>query len=331
MSDLPDKMQVDKLFKFNGFVSESKLIVSYMPIHGLDVQNFLKAYMIDFPDRTRVQIFCGTHGARDGSFGHTTLHEMGDMINQYKQVVAHVLAYDKKRAKLVKEKGIRFDVRFVGELPGFDTYQIHFKELRATLQDMMDSEDPYIVILAFCFTNVSILRDMLMEMGFLAILSSKAERSLLSNGTCHRMTLGQQTPINAAGKDHIHTKDELQSAQTKNMFLFGSTGTGKTEILKHLARMRIQFYKRIYKENSQKINAINSKMIMRMEVVTRKYFQMSIVMMKVLPMRILPGVYRIRERNLSIIIESRRVKLACQKESSSKIRICLWFRLWRQG
>ena len=258
VSDLPDKMQVDKLFKFTGFVSESKLIVSYMPIHGLDVQNFLKAYMIDFPDRTRVQIFCGTHGARDGSFGHTSLHEMGDMINQYKQVVAHVLTYDKKRAKIAKEKGIRFDVRFVGELPGFDTYQIHFKELRATLQDMMDSEDPYIVILAFCFTNVSILRDMLMEMGFLAILDSKAERSLLSDGTCHRMTLGQQTPINAAGKDHIriHTKDELQSAQTKNMFLFGSTGTGKTEILKHLARMRIQFYKRIYKENSQKINCI---------------------------------------------------------------------------
>ena len=228
-----------------------------MPIHGLDVQNFLKAYMIDFPDRTRVQIFCGTHGARDGSFGHTSHHEMGDMINQYKQVVAHVLTYDKKRMKIAKEKKIRFEIKFVGNLPGFeDNQRVHFNELKGAVGGMMTSDEPYIVILAFCFTNVSILRHMLMEMGVLAILSTKADRSVLTDGTCHKVTECQQTPLNVAQKDHIYTKDNLQSAESKNFLLWGSTGTGKTEILKHLARMRIAFYKRVYKNDPWKINVI---------------------------------------------------------------------------
>merc|ERR1712223_1547396 len=151
-----------------------------MPIHSIHVRMFLRANMIDFPHGTRIIIYCGTHGAQDGSFGDTSDYEMGDMINQYKQVVADLLTRDTKRMKLIKEKNIRFEIRFVGKLPGFDTHLVNCHELKGTMDNMMGSEDPYVVILAFCYTSKSILRAMMMEMGYLAILSSKAERSLLS-------------------------------------------------------------------------------------------------------------------------------------------------------
>ena len=248
---------VDNYFKFfNGYVTESTLIVSYMPIHSIHVRMFLRANMIDFPHGTRIIIYCGTHGAQDGSFGDTSNYDMGDMINQYKQVVGELLTEDTKRMKLIKEKNIRFEIRFVGTLPGFDTHLVNCHELKGTMDNMMGSEDPYVVILAFCYTSKSILRAMMMEMGYLAILSTKAERSLLSGGTCHKVSECQQTPLKKVRLDQTLTKDNLKTAESKNMFLYGSTGTGKTEILKHVVRMRTEFYKRIYKEDPCMINVI---------------------------------------------------------------------------
>ena len=158
--------------------------------------------------------------------------------------------------KLIKEKNIRFEIRFVGKLPGFDTHLVNCHELKGTMDNMMGSEDPYVVILAFCYTSKSILRAMMMEMGYLAILSTKAERSLLSGGTCHKVAECQQTPLKKVRLDQTLTKDNLKTAESKNMFLYGSTGTGKTEILKHVVRMRTEFYKRIYKEDPCMINVI---------------------------------------------------------------------------
>ena len=247
---------IDNYLKFNGYVTESTLIVSHMPIDSTHVRNFLKSYMIDFPHRTRIVIYCGTHGAPDGSLGDTSNHDMGDMINIYKQVVGELLTKDTKRMKLIKEKNIRFEIRFVGKLPGFDTHLVNSHELKCTMNDMMGSEDPYVVILAFCYTSKSILKAMMMEMGYLAILSTKAERSLLSGGTCHKVAECQQTPLKKVRLDQTLTKDNLKTAESKNMFLYGSTGTGKTEILKHVVRMRTEFYKRIYKEDPCMINVI---------------------------------------------------------------------------
>ena len=247
---------VDNYLKFNGYVTESTLIVSHNAIDSTHVRNFLKAYMIDFPHRTRIVIYCGTHGAPDGSLGDTSNHDMGDMINIYKQVVGELLTKDTKRMKLIKEKNIRFEIRFVGKLPGFDTHLVNSHELKCTMNDMMGSEDPYVVILAFCYTSKSILRAMMMEMGYMTILSTKAERSLLSGGTCHKVAECQQTPLKKVRLDQTLTKDNLKTAESKNMFLYGSTGTGKTEILKHVVRMRMEFYKRIYKEDPCMINVI---------------------------------------------------------------------------
>ena len=247
---------VDNYLKFfNGYVTESTLIVSHMPRDSTHVRQFLKANMIDFPHGTRIVIYCGTHGAEDGSIGQTN-KDMGDMINIYKQVVGELLTKDTKRMKLIKEKNIRFEIRFVGKLPGFDTHLVNCHELKGTMDTMMGSEDPYVVILAFCYTRKSILRAMMMEMGYLAILSSKAERSLLSGGTCHKVAECQQTPLKKVRLDQTLTKDNLKTAESKNMFLYGSTGTGKTEILKHVVRMRTEFYKRIYKEDPCMINVI---------------------------------------------------------------------------
>ena len=246
---------VDNYLKFNGYVTESTLVVSTRPIHSIDVRRFLKSFMIDFPHQTRIVIYCGTHGGQDGSIGQSN-YDMGDMINQYKQVVGELLTEDTKRMKLIKEKNIRFEIRFVGTLPGFDTHLVNSHELKGTMDNIMGSEDPYVVILAFCYTSKSILRAMMMEMGYLAILSTKAERSLLSGGTCHKVTECQQTPLKKVRLDQTLTKDNLKTAESKNMFLYGSTGTGKTEILKHVVRMRTEFYKRIYKEDPCMINVI---------------------------------------------------------------------------
>ena len=53
-------------------------------------------------------------------------------------------------------------------------------------------------------------------------------------------------------------KDGLDNAKSKNIFLYGSPGTGKTILIKLFVRMRVEFYKRLLQktEDSTPINVI---------------------------------------------------------------------------
>ena len=52
--------------------------------------------------------------------------------------------------------------------------------------------------------------------------------------------------------DHLESKS-INNLKWKNIFLWGSHGTGKTIMLEHILRMRIAFYKRIGVHENLKI------------------------------------------------------------------------------
>ena len=112
--------------------------------------------------------------------------------------------------------------------------------------------------MAFCFSNVNVLLSTMMEVGVLPVLAAKMERGLISNGTCHGMSQGQRIPMGQIKEDHMDHKDGLENAQSRNIFLYGSPGTGKTILIKLFVRMRVEFYKILLQktEDSTPINVV---------------------------------------------------------------------------
>ena len=126
------------------------------------------------------------------------------------------------------------------------------------LDQILKDEDPHVIILAFCYTNVNVLLCKMMELGVLSMLAAKMERGIISNGTCHALSQDQRKPMGQIKEDHMDHKDGLDNAQSRNIFLYGSPGTGKTVLIKLFVRMRVAYYKRLLQKTgaSTPINVI---------------------------------------------------------------------------
>ena len=110
-------------------------------------------HMSDFPEHSRFLIYCGTHGARDGDLGHTSMGDIGDMLQQYRSMVSFLTTYDKRSMEIIEERDFRFDVKHIGDIKCYTRHEAHLHDMKNTMHDMLKNEDPYVIILAFCFTH----------------------------------------------------------------------------------------------------------------------------------------------------------------------------------
>ena len=239
-------------------IKDKCIILSTNEITTKNVERLMLNNLGKFPDGSRFTIFAGSHGSEDGTFGETTDKEQGSMIQDYRRMVRRI---KNKKADIIKEKKYKLqNVIPVGLLVGFED------ELEEVLEDSVEpymdqilkDEDPHVIILAFCYTNVNVLLCKMMELGVLSVLAAKMERGLISNGTCHALSQGQRKPMAQIKEDHIEHKDGLDNAKSRNIFLYGSPGTGKTILIKLFVRMRVEFYKRLLQKTgaSTPINVI---------------------------------------------------------------------------
>ena len=162
-----------------------------------------------------------------------------------------------KKPDVIRKRKYKFEsVKPVGEVGGYLNHEVHDDSLDTFMEQMLIDKHPHVILLGFCYSNKSVLVSMMMELGVLPVVAAKMERGMISNGTCHKVAKNQRKPLKVVKDDHIEHKHSLENAMSKNVFLWGSTGTGKTEILKLILRMRIAFHKRIHQKNSCKINII---------------------------------------------------------------------------
>ena len=208
----------------------------------------------EFPIGAHFSIFAGSHGSDDGNFGDTTEAQRGSMINEYSAMIANIKS---KQPDVIKKRKYKFEgVKPIGKVGGYLNHEVHDDLLDAYMEQILKDKHPHVILLGFCYSNKSVLVSMMMELGVLPVVAAKMERGMISNGTCHKVAKNQRKPLKVVKDDHIEHKNSLENAKSKNVFLWGSTGTGKTEILKLILRMRIAFHKRIHQKNSCKINVI---------------------------------------------------------------------------
>ena len=162
---------IEKILQFS--IENNSLIATTSEIHSVHLREFLERYIHTFADGTVFDIYCGSHGAEDGNLGQTSFTETGDMITQYRSMISYLTTYNKRTMNIIDEKDFLFEVKPIGEVPSYELDESHFAEFNTIMENMMVSERPHVAILAFCFTDISILKTLLMESGILPILFTK--------------------------------------------------------------------------------------------------------------------------------------------------------------
>ena len=167
---------------------------------------------------TKVLVLAGIHGCKDGEIGRVD----EGLLGEYK----HQINFLKKKYKndLEEKKAV-----FVLENMGSHISETEFDE-EAFVQ-AVKKHNPTVISLAFCYTNVSVINDILRSSGIYSFMILSKDRANITEDRC--------LALDSTQKQVIKTVVEVQP---KNIFLWGSSGTGKTIILTEVLKIKISHY-----------------------------------------------------------------------------------------
>ena len=195
------------------------ILTSTIEIDSLQWQKyFRKEWNKLMKPNTKVLVLAGIHGRKDGKLGSVD----DGLFNEYE----HQIEFLKRKYKEeIEEKNIMFVIEDVGSL-----MDQKFVDEEA-LVEAVKKHNPTIISLAFCYTNVSVLNDVLRAAGVYSLLILNKDRANITEDKCIELDNIQRKIIEAVADN-----------QPQNIFLWGSSGTGKTIILSESMKIKISQY-----------------------------------------------------------------------------------------
>ena len=170
---------------------------------------------------TRFLVLAGIHGKCNGQFGDKDEILFLDIKEQI-----HWLKED------FKEDIINMNIDF--HLVNISNHMNSKKNDEQRLVETVKEYNPTIISLAFCYTDVSELNDILRAAGTYSVLIMTQDR--------HDMTEGKYIFLDKIQKQII---EKVAEDQPNNIFLWGSSGTGKTILLVQALSIKISHCKRM--------------------------------------------------------------------------------------
>ena len=165
-------------------------------------------------------VLAGIHGCKDGNLG--SIDE--GLLGEYEHQIQFLRRLNKTD---LEEKKAEFVLENMGSY-------IHETEINeAEFVKVVKKHNPTVITIAFCYTNISVINDILRLSGIYAFMILSKDRADLTNDRC--------MALDSTQKQIIKTVAEVQP---KNVFLWGSSGTGKTIILTEILKMKISHYKK---------------------------------------------------------------------------------------
>ena len=119
-----------------------------------------------------------------------------------------------------------------------DNHEAIFDDL---FNSMTERNKPYVIFLAFCFSDRNEITYYMAEHGIVAASAMKHERGEITRGRWFKLDEGQEDILKSVRIGH---KSRGKFDMTKNLLLAGSSGTGKTIVLAEAMHMRIAHYMR---------------------------------------------------------------------------------------
>ena len=210
----------------SGEIFEAEHLVIVKSTHEIDCLDWTQ-YFIDNWDKimkheTKLLVLAGVHGGHDGAIGSRDKNLLKDIQLQIQRL---------QRIKYtdMEKNNIRIVLVDVGECLDSSASLDNSK-----LVEIVKKHNPTVISLAFCLTNISILNDILRSSGIYSFLIMARDRASITNNVTSfiKLDFAQRQII-----------EKMAHEQFKNIFLWGSSGTGKTIMLLELMSMKISHHK----------------------------------------------------------------------------------------
>ena len=202
------------------FTSENFVIItSNIEIDSLQWQKYFQNNWSQLiRPNTKVLVLAGIHGGKDGELGSVD----EGLFGEYE----HQIQFLKRKYKEDLDKK---EAEFVLENVGSYKDEMEFDEV--TFIKTVKKHSPTVITLAFCYTNVSRINDILRLSGIYTFMILSRDRADITEDRCIALDSSQKQIIK-----------KVVEVQPKNIFLWGSSGTGKTIILAEVLKMKISHY-----------------------------------------------------------------------------------------
>ena len=212
------------IFNIENFV----IITSNIEIDSLQWQkHFRNNWNQLIRPNSKVLVLAGIHGCKDGKLGSVD----DGLLGEYERQIQFL---KRKYKEDIKEKKAEFVLENIG------TYVDETEFSEAAFVKAVEKHNPTVITIAFCYTNVSVINDMLRLSGIYSFMILSKDRAVITEDRCMALDSTQKQIIKTIAK-----------AQPKNIFLWGSSGTGKTIILTEILKMKISHY---YHKKNIKLN-----------------------------------------------------------------------------
>ena len=214
--------------------------------------NYLCMNLDRFRIGSEFVVVCGIHGAPDGEMreGDEDFRYEYEMIFRW----FHEQSKYQRRAprngkpfELVKKRqyqmGTVLEVSSVENPDDEGKYKLDENSklaLKAQFERLLVTKRPVVLILASCWSHGGEISGILRSCGIYSTIRLLQDQGDLTEGQFFKLDSNQNDILSIVAADH--NQNDHNQLRSKNVFLYGSHGTGKTILLSEIFMMRIDYY-----------------------------------------------------------------------------------------
>ena len=193
-------------------------------------------------ENTKLLVLTGVHGKSSGELGSDDNGFLRD--SQKQETVLKNRELPGNKADDIDAKNIQFGFEDVGQINVRDNSTRTLDEKKFVLA--VKKFNPTVLVLAFCWSHNSELNDLLRAAGIYSTIILREELAQITESRHVRLDEGQENLIK-----------RITEENPKNLFLWGTSGSGKTLMLAEALKMKLSHLRR---EGKQEIRVIVTTM-----------------------------------------------------------------------
>ena len=234
-------------------VENNVILTTKDEISSQQTFNYLCMNLDRFQIGSEFVVICGIHGAPGGEmlegdedfrYDYETMFRWFHKENQYKKCAPRNSKPFEFVEKRQYQMGTVVEMSSV-EIPDHEgRYKLDEKSkvaLKAQFERLLVTKKPVVLFLASCWSHNSEISDILRSCGIYTTIRLLQDQGELTQGRFFKLDSNQTDILSTVASDH--NQNDPNHLRSKNVFLYGSHGTGKTILLSEIFMMRLAYCK----------------------------------------------------------------------------------------